>query len=241
MFSIDDLSNEENRLVREAPEQFGQFFKLTKDTIDYSWDFISSLDLNAYVFNAFLTQANKSLSLALLSIIRYHNVQSHQLIRNAIESIALACYALDNPNQDNFVILDESKKILLDKPKVKVKAYKWLNEHYPKHSGHLNMVKTEFINNYYAHSGLIDAATNIKHSEEEFLNSAFDDIHPLIVKMLLVSLSNLTIMMIELVGLVLNDYPLAKVDIGHNERIQQFRELNLNQFITIRTDPSYPR
>lgn len=241
MFSIYDLSNEENRLVQEAPKNFGQFFKLTKDTIDYSWVFISSVEPKGHVFNAFLTQANKSLSLALLSLIRYHNAQSHQSIRNAIESIALACYALYAPNENNYVRFDTSDNKLIDKPKVKIKAYKWLDENYPNYSSHLETIKTDFINKMYAHSNLIDALTKIKHTDSRVYNSVFDDINPITVKMLLVSLANLTIMMVELVGLVLNDYPLAKVKVGHNERIEHFRILNMNQFKTIRNDPLYPK
>ncbi|WP_340018405.1 hypothetical protein [Paenibacillus sp. FSL H3-0457] len=241
MFSIYELADEENHLIMEASNNYGQFFNLAKDTVDYSWKFVGPIQDNAYVFNAFLTQASKSLSLALLSIVRHHLTQTYQLLRNAIESISLACYSLHKPEENNYVRFDPDSEKLLDKPKVKVKAYKWLNESYPKHSKHLEKIKSEFINKMFAHSNLIDAVTSVKYSDSNTHNSVFDDIKPLTLKMMLVSLSNLTIMMVELVGEVLKDYPLAKLKVGFDEQIQHFRAINMSQFKTINADPSYPR
>lgn len=241
MFSIYEFSEEENRLVRDAPKQFGNYFKLAKDTVDYSWGFIETIEPQAYVFNAFLTQVNKSLSLALLSIVRMHTAQSFQVIRNAIESASLACFALCNPNENNFIRRDVSDpNKLYEKSKVKYKAYSWLDEKYPKYSKHLSMIKSDFINKFYAHSNLIDAKTNVLYGDNKVYNTVFDDMTPLTIRMQLVSLSNLTLLIIELMGLVMNEYPLARVKAGHTERINHFRAINMNQFKTIRRDPLYP-
>ncbi|RTZ37899.1 hypothetical protein EJ573_01440 [Paenibacillus polymyxa] len=238
MFTIFELSNEENRLVQEAKNNFGQYFTFSKDMVDYFWTFVNQIDAPAYVFNAFLTQAGKSLSLSLLSIVRHHVAQSYLVLRSAIESVTLACYALYKPDENNFVRRDENNpQFLHEKSKVKNKAYEWLGQKYPIHSDRLKFAKSDFINKYFAHSNLIDAITNVIHGQSKFFNSVFDDSSPLTIKIRLVSFSNLIIVMADLIGLVLKDYPLAKVKFDHEEQIKRFYAISksLHQRITNET------
>ncbi|WP_405156063.1 hypothetical protein [Paenibacillus sp. FSL K6-0108] len=51
MFSIYDLSKEEDRLIQNAKDSHGRYFTFTKEVIEYSWTFIEKIDATAYVFN----------------------------------------------------------------------------------------------------------------------------------------------------------------------------------------------
>lgn len=244
MFSIYELSDEENRLVQEAKNNYGRYFTFAKDVVEYSWTFIDKIDARAYVFNAFLTQMNKSLSLSLLSIIRLHTIQSYQSLRSAIESVGLASYSLYKPEQNNYVRKNPELPghlIAKSKSKVDEKVNKWLDINYPIYSEKLKHLKTNHINKYFAHSNLVDALTNVKFVETKSYNSVFDDNNLMLTKIQLTSLSNTTILMTDLLGLALDDYPLAKVNSSHREKLEQFYSINKQMYNNLKKDPSFPR
>ncbi|WP_338593161.1 hypothetical protein V6669_09345 [Paenibacillus sp. Y5S-9] len=242
MFSIYDLSKEEDRLIQNAKDIHGRYFTFTKEVIEYSWTFIEKIDATAYVFNAFSTQMNKSLSLSLLSIIRLHTIQAYQSLRNAIESVGLASYSLYKPNQNNYVLDNpEFPGHLIAKKGVSDKVNKWLNNNYPSHSDKLRSIKSEHINKHFAHSNLTDALTNVHYIDNKTYNSVFDETSFILTKIHLVSLSNMAIHMIDLLGNVLKDYPLAKIKTGHSVKLDGFHRTCRQQYLSLKNDATFPK
>ncbi|RJG26721.1 hypothetical protein [Paenibacillus thiaminolyticus] len=240
MFNIYELSDEENRLVHIAGERYGEIFFLAKEVVEYSWLFVPSISQRVFVFNAFLTQINKMISLALLSILRHHTVQSQMSLRTALESTILACYALYKPDESEFIQENiDFPGTLLEKRSVKNKAYKWIEKNYKQYSEKIEYSK-KTINNLFAHSNLINAFRNVEYGRKAN-SSVFDMTPELIQKVYISHLTNSFILQIDLIGKVIHDYPLCKLNPDFHEKIDYFYSKNKSHFDKLKQDPDYPK
>ncbi len=105
-FEIFQLSEQEDVLIKEAAQKYGDTFQNAHDLVFLTGSFISNIESDGYVFSLFIIQVQKSLTLALLSCLRNHDVQFHMMLRYALESAVLAGYALHNTNFDDFACKD---------------------------------------------------------------------------------------------------------------------------------------
>jgi len=90
-----DIVNRENQILLATIDSNTEYYNLSYDVVDYLWHYISGFDAeNGLTFTLFLGQFRKAITQTLFSILRLHSVQGFMTLRFALESAALACYAL---------------------------------------------------------------------------------------------------------------------------------------------------
>lgn len=237
-----DCSEEEHRLISEAQNTYNKHFTLASECVNFSWEFIESVNAEAFVFNAFLSQTNKFLQLSLLSLIRHHTVQCYLNLRTAIESTTLACYSLHKTNEHEFIKRhDEFNDIILERPGVKSKANKWLDSTYKTHSEKLKIAKTENINKFFAHSNLVNAFNNIDFTDPTMSYSNFFDKKDVFtIKFELMALGNIALTQIDLISSVVRDHSdLAKLSTDFEEKKTSLFHDNQYLYSELISDPYY--
>ena len=179
-YLITELSKHENRLIEEAPKEYGSIFENAHDLIFLTGNFIDRISPDGFVFSLFLPQVQKALTLSLLSCLRNHNVQFNMLLRYALESAVLAGYALKNINIDDFCFTDQ-QNCLYPKEKVKTKAYKWIEKDYPGYSEKIKFMK-DTINESFAHANILSTSDNFNFYGKVIKSEFFDKVDPLFTK-----------------------------------------------------------
>lgn len=161
--NLSEIINTENELLKTASKKYGEFSTHSLVAIQLLQSFIYSIEDEGWLFVSFLSHIKKHSTLAFLSTIRLHHVQTVMNLRQVLESGANAAYALANPNADDFVVSTEEG--LLDVPeKLKDKRYKWLAEHYPKGSVAIKKMKKRMQSS--SHSNLVDTHRTFKYKNK---------------------------------------------------------------------------
>ncbi len=120
-------------MVLEAEAKYGTPFKNALGFNHLLGDFIKEATPGAWIFVMFLSQIRKSLTLAVFSAVRLHEVQARMNQRHAIEAGVNAAYALANPNPKDFYIEDE-QGTLHSPQRLMNKRYRWLEQNHKNYS-----------------------------------------------------------------------------------------------------------
>ncbi len=195
---MENIIKREKEMLLEAEKKYGKFFKNALSSNQLLQTFIEGIDEKMWIFVAFVSQIRKHHTLALFSTARLHSVQTKMNARQVIEAGVNAAYALANPSQEDFCVLNQDGT--LDIPKgLLIKRYKWLEQNYPKHSDFLKRQKV-IINKSAAHSNFLYVFKNFKFSEVKkgFETPFFDIEDELHIKTDFWFLGNLAIALINL-------------------------------------------
>ncbi len=227
-FRIEDLSNTENIMLINAHKEYGTLFDHAQATVLFTRKFIYKVDPLAWVFISFLSQTSNSLVLALLSSVRRHDVQANMMLRYALESVVLACYALSKPDVNEFGHIDSDGLIQIDE-EVLSRAYEWLEINYKTYSDTIKSFKDK-INKSSSHANILKPQATFDF-DEEMKMLFFDKKHKIITEQRLWWIANISLGFLDLFSKVINDFPLVKLiddfqirwrDLGiENERIKQ--------------------
>lgn len=172
-FSLTNISEEENILINEAKNKYGGVYNNAENLVFLLWDFLESVEADAWIFASFLSQVQKFAILSLLSTIRHHNAQSLMNIRQFFEAGILAAYSLHERNDTTYYYKDKND-VDYAKENVKGKAYQWLEKNYKSHSDSIKNQK-EIINSMWTHSSILLTPLNFElKSDKKFLTSLFD-------------------------------------------------------------------
>lgn len=238
-FNIRKLPNKENTLVKEASKIYGVSFNNANKLVSLIWSIVSTSKATAYIFKFFLVQVQKSISLALLSAIRRHDVQCLMMLRQVLESAVLACYGLYETNSDVFGTLEPDGTLTVNE-NVKEKAYKWLEKNYKGYSDKIKFMK-DTINEYAAHSNIVAAAStfNFNESDGEIM---FFDTQPIhITKQRLWWIANVAIGLIGLFKEVIRQYPLVKLSDCLDKKMRELSAENEEIKNELTKDPRFSR
>lgn len=168
-----DIVNRENQVLLATINSNAEYYKVSYDVVDYLWNYVSGFDAeNGLTFTLFLGQFRKTITQTLLSILRLHSVQGFMTLRYALESAALACFALFSTELESFCGADKYDRVI-PREKVLKKAYTWLENNDPKYSDHLKLRKT-MINDYFAHCNILPASQNLEVEGNEADTVYFD-------------------------------------------------------------------
>lgn len=157
-FDIKKVSEAEHDLICSALEDYGESFENANALVVLFWRFISRYEGGTFPFQAFLSLARKSISLSLISIIRKHDIQCQNMMRQYLETSVLAAYAMKEKGLKEFGkltsdgLLQENKKVLGD-------AYKWLEKDYKETPDKIHGMK-KAINELAAHANIVSATNN---------------------------------------------------------------------------------
>jgi hypothetical protein len=127
-------------LTKDAEETYGEYFKHTKESLSLFLEFIKEIDPKATTFVRFFSQVQNHAILALLSIVRKHDVQAGMNIRQMIEHSRLAVYALYYDDESNFYCRDD-RGVAHQRGKVVSKARAFLDKNFKEESSVLKKTK----------------------------------------------------------------------------------------------------
>ncbi|GGI98456.1 hypothetical protein [Paenibacillus hunanensis] len=196
---LEELSDLENRLVIEGNEAAKDFFDTVKSIIEYYNIAIKdkNFDEETEMFNLFFFQVRNSLMLAFLSVLRLHTIQSHLMLRYALESAVLAGYAIHHSDRSVFLSINELGHAIEHKNLKKI-SKKWIERHFPEYSETIKRHK-EIINQYSAHANIISTYTNMDLSESYVSYKFFDNHSYEIIKSYIWEIGMLSITILEFI------------------------------------------
>lgn len=151
---LQKISDEENDLIKRAHSDYGEPYKNALQSVTLFYNFGEPTEIND-AYNAFLPLARKSILLALLSILRKHDIQCQLMMRQFLEASVLAAYALNNKRLQSFGHITEEGLLEINET-AKDNAYKWLNEDYGEISKKIKHMK-DAINSLASHANLVSA------------------------------------------------------------------------------------
>lgn len=215
-FTIMDVSDAENQMVQHAYTEYGDVFENANGLVSFTWEFLLSINAEAWVFGSFLSQIQKFLFLSLLAAIRNHTVQANMMLRQVIESTALACYALYETNHEKYGTRNDDGTVDINE-NIKKKIHEWLKSKYTRHSMVLKERK-DMINELFSHTNIIATTHNFEFGDADMNMSFFDKPDKLMVKQRLWMIADTTLWLLDLIKKVLEDYPKAKLSDDYNER-----------------------
>jgi hypothetical protein len=168
-----DIVNRENQVLLATIDSNAEYYKVSFDIVDYLWKYVTGFDSEyGLTFTLFWGQFIKTITQTLLSVLRLHSVQGLMTLRYALESAALACYALFSTELESFCGVDEYDRAVPIEKALK-KAYTWLENNDPKYSSHLKLRKT-MINDYWAHCNILPTSQNLEIEGNEADTVYFD-------------------------------------------------------------------
>src|SRR3989339_1493840 len=196
-YNLIKLSTDENAFVTSAEKDYGEIYVNANSFVNLLWHFIgNNVHPHAWMFMMFMSQVKKSMTLALLSFIRRHDVQGHLMLRHALESAVFACYSLNNPDSEEFGKINEKGSVDLS-DKGKENAYKWIEDNYERYSKIIE-IKKKRINKLYAHSNIMTSHSNFKVTEQQVINSYFDFLEVHITKAWIWNVANISWCLLDL-------------------------------------------
>lgn len=232
MITIEEFSNIEKIMVNEAPVKYGEVYQNAEDLVMLLLNCITSqVKSKSWIFVGFLTQVQKSILLALMSVLRKHDVQALMMLRNALESSVLAVYSLYEINPDNYGTINETGNMDINQ-KIRINSYKWIDENYHYHSEKIKYFK-DMINNSNAHANFGLIFNNIDFSTSNFLSTTlFDDNdgdkeHQLIMtNQRLWLIANISFGLLNLLYQAIEQYPLVTLIDGFLPKLEQYGSNN---------------
>lgn len=194
----------------------------------------------AWIFISFLGKVHNSLLLALLATIRKHDVQTNMMLRQALESDVLACYALSEPVIESFTTEDQDG-LLSSRKDVRTRAYKWLEEEYEDHSVKIKHMK-DVINESSAHSDIMQTPTNYECLQDMMWIFIFDkDDEHSVTKQRLWWIANIAFGLIDLFSIVAKKCPLIDFVDDFAKRMSEYGSDNRKWKTKLMSDPRFDR
>ena len=214
--SIIKISELEHKMVHDASKDYGEYWVYANEAIHLLQNFVDGVAIEAQAFSIFLSQIQKSSTLAVLSTLRRHDVQALIMIRHLSESTVLAAYSLVEYELNKYIYTSKNG-YAMEKKDIKKRAYKWIEKEYPDISKRIKLAKDQ-INDLYAHANLLSAFTNYKISEENnIVLEFFDKKDDVFTKQRLWWIGNISFGIIDLITKVNRKHSLISTkDISNN-------------------------
>lgn len=203
---LNDISATEHELVKEAKQQYGEYFDHAQYAVDFLHNSIKSTKHEGVFFLMFFAMVEKHIALAAISAVRLHHVQANFNLRYATEAGSWAAYALANPDPSLYALVTEDNA-LEPTNVLKMKMYTWLETQYPAGSDSLKRFKGS-TNRTSTHANIVEAHRNFSGFEREKISTSFfDESTHNHIKTDLWASANLSMGLLDLFYGVNRDYP----------------------------------
>jgi hypothetical protein len=152
--SLEQIADSERAMILDGPARYGKHHTLAYDTTVHLSRCVISIELDrSDTFGRLFSLMKKHHTLAFLSALRLHHVQTMMNLRQVFEAGAAAAYAIANPNVADFVDIDAFG--IMDPTKdLTTKRYKWLKENWPAPSEWIKDEKDR-INKSAGHANIV--------------------------------------------------------------------------------------
>lgn len=224
--TFEEIIESEKEMFLTATDRYGDFFVNASEFNILLNEFIKSVDPDRYIFAMFLSQMRKHATLALLSSVRLHRIQSMMNLRQVLEAGANAAYAIACTDEKDFADINEDG-FLDASQSLTNKRYKWLNENYLDKSTFIRNMKNS-INSSTAHSNIIYAHGNFRFEDgaKKFSTPFFDIEDEYLVKTDLWMIANVTMGIMDLFYGVNKDRNVLKFIDQFSSRLKALEEEN---------------
>ena len=199
--TLEEIVEAEHDMVLAAEEKYGEYFTHAVEMITLLNNLVSSIDRpERFLFVAFLSHIRKHFTLALLSAVRRHHVQTGMNLRQVLESSAWAAYALAHEDINLFQVQNEHGHV--DVPqRLSDARNNWLDTHYSVKSEEIRRLKKQ-INKSVAHTNIAYVfqtfGLNQQQERPGFTTSYFDTEDDFRIKTDLLMIANFAMGMIDL-------------------------------------------
>ena len=154
--TLEEIVDSERTMFLDGESRYGRHFKLARTATMYLSQCVVTVEHDrSDTFGRLFSLMKKHHTLAFLSALRLHRVQSMINLRQVLEAGAGAAYAIANPDVRGFVDID-AFGIMDPSDKLVKKRNRWLDENYPAGSAWIKDTKGQ-INNQSAHANIVSA------------------------------------------------------------------------------------
>ena len=179
--ALDDFMQYVDGESKLVPHNMGKY-KDDVEVIVSLWHYMNTpkwIELTkqeAALFASYKTQVDKSVYLAIVSILRQHYAQAISQLRYCAENICISMYSLFQPMQAFYIIkgnasIEERKR---QQDKLKGAAYTWLEKNYPDFSKRIKELKDGVLNHFGTHANFALLGNNVKIGNQ-FTVNIFDE------------------------------------------------------------------
>ncbi|WP_186438576.1 hypothetical protein, partial [Cohnella terricola] len=215
----------EHNMIETAEKEYRDYYQFAIESINLLDSFVNSVELDAQVFLIFLSQIQKSTTLAVLSSLRRHDVQALMNIRHLLESFVLIVYSFIEKDFESYVLYSKYG-YAVEKRDVKDRARKWLKAEFPEYSDKIKNMKDQ-INDFYAHANLLSAFANYNFDDDLKISlEIFDKKEDVFIRQRLWWIGNITFGIIDLIIKVNRKYPLITFRNDINKRMIKLAQRN---------------
>jgi len=172
--SLELFSAEEHQKLVEAERRYGNAFINAYNTTILVSNLMMWPVVDCDLFIRFYSQMKKHHTLSVVSTVRLHRIQAKMDLRYFLESTANAAFSLAHTDTQNYFDLQNNQ--ISDAQRATLKAYKWLENSYPRHSKFIKDLKAE-INEQTAHAHVVNSQHNfdfVPGQRAEIVTSYFD-------------------------------------------------------------------
>lgn len=176
--TLGEILESEKEMVLRGEELYGEFFINAQQCNNLLWHFIKTIDdTEKFFFPLFFSQVRKHHTLALLSSVRLHHIQTSMNLRQVLEASSWAAYAMAFSEEGRFCKRDATKIVKAEKS-LSDKCYKWFETNFKVHSDRIQSAK-KMINHSTAHSNVIYTFLNFKTKpiNDPGFNLSYFDFH----------------------------------------------------------------
>lgn len=205
--TFEALSEEENAMVLSAEEKHGKYFLHAKNMVTLMNNMVDSVNKPMRIFFLlFLSQTRNNLTLALLSTIRQHHVQTGMNLRQVLEASAWAAYGMAHEDEGAFFRKSDTGKTITTPDTLKNARDKWLTVNHAVKSKEIKQLKKQ-INETVAHANVVYTFQNFAIMSDDtpgFATSFADFEDEFQIKTNLLMVANFAMGIMELFGEINN-------------------------------------
>lgn len=160
--TLDCLLQREAELFHSADLRLGWPVAMARDATLLLSNFMASVSADRHVFVRCMAVIKVHHTLAYMSTLRLHHVQSMMNLRQVTEATPSAAFALAHPELD---LIDSETGLVRCPKKISAKSYKWIGQAFPRHSSDLKMVK-DIINEESSHFNIVNSTLLVTEPAE---------------------------------------------------------------------------
>ncbi|PCI25728.1 hypothetical protein COB57_00755 [Candidatus Peregrinibacteria bacterium] len=203
--TLKSVIKDEGEMALNASEKYGVHFIHAAESNLLLYEFLlKSHSSQADIALMFLSQVKSHHTLALLSCVRRHRVQTIMNLRQVQESGIAVAYRILHENNDKFYTID-SEGVIIIAASFKKKTINWIKSYDTNFASVLHDIKKSF--NDSTHVNLFNTIQNSKINTEDklFESQFFDYEDEYAIKIELFEIANLAIVLLQLFYKVCNE------------------------------------
>jgi len=223
MSTTENIIQEETEIFIKNTQKYSSYFNHAIGATNLLATSIQSVHSDRFIFTLFLSHLRKHHFLALLSTTRQHHVQATMNLRQVLEAMVCASYAIAHPVKKTEIIKTEPTNKYLKK------AYNWIKTAYPTGSQVIKKQK-DIINNSTAHVNPAFAHQTFKYDPENrvFQTPFFDFENEYLIKSDFWFIANMVIGITDLFYKINKDYDGMKFQSNFIAQLKELETENNN-------------